>query len=136
MQVSAYLTFDGACAEAFKFYEETLGGKVVFKTTWGESPMKEQFPAEIHDRVMHSTLQLGDYIIMGADPPDHYQKPQGIAISINVKEKAEAERMFNAMAQGGSVQMPFQETFWAPGFGMCTDRYGIPWMFSCDHKPE
>ena len=137
MNVNPYVSFDGRCAEAFKFYEETLGGKIVFMSTWGESPMKDDFPPEAQKKVMHATLQLGDYVIMGADPPgEHYHKPEGISISINIKEKAEAERVFNALAAGGKIQMPFQETFWAPGFGMCTDRFGIPWMVSCEHKPE
>ena len=137
MNVNPYVSFDGRCAEAFKFYEAILGGKIVFMTTWGEGPMKDNVPPETHTRVMHATLQLGDHVIMGADPPDeHYKKPQGMSISIDVEGKADAERMFNALAEGGNTQMPFQETFWSPGFGMCTDRFGIPWMVSCAHKPE
>jgi PhnB protein len=132
MRMNPYLTFNGQCAEAFKFYEQVLGGKITFMMTWGESPMAEQFPNEGH-RIMHATLAVGDAQLMGADTPsDRYEKPSGISISIHIKDKAEAERTFNALAENGIVQMPYQKTFWAEGFGMCADRFGIPWMVNCE----
>lgn len=133
MKVNPYLNFNGQCEAAFKFYEEVLGGKIVFSMTWGEMPGADQFPAELHKRIMHASLSVGDNMLMGADaPPDSYKEPKGISVSIHVKEIPEGERIFNALAQNGNVTMPFQETFWSPGFGMCVDQFGIPWMINCD----
>ncbi len=133
MQVSPYLNFNGQCSEAFKFYEEVLGGKITFMMTWGDAPPNEHFPAELHNLIMHATLSVGDQTLMGADsPPDRYEKPQGLTVSIHIKDMAEGHRIFNALSANGIVQMPFQKTFWSPGFGMCTDRFGTPWMVNCE----
>lgn len=133
MHINPYLNFNGQCAEAFKFYEEVFGGKVTFSMTWGEMPDADQFPKEAHKLIMHTSLTVGDQTIMGADsPPGQYEKPAGLNVSIHVKDVAEGERLFNKLSAGGSVTMPFQKTFWSPGFGMCADRFGIPWMVNCE----
>jgi PhnB protein len=133
MQLNPYLNFNGQCAEAFKFYEQVLDGKVTFSMTWGEMPGADQFPAEAHGLIMHTTLSVGDAVLMGADsPPGQYQPPQGINVSLHFKDIAEGERIFNALAVSGVVRMPFQATFWSPGFGMCVDQFGIPWMVNCE----
>lgn len=133
MQINPYLIFNGECEAAFKFYEQLLGGKITFKMTFGESPAAKEVPPESHNLIIHATLALGDRLLMGSDaPPGRYEQPRGIYISIPVKEIAEGERIFNALAENGTVQMPFQETFWSPGFGMCVDRFGIPWMVNCE----
>ena len=128
MKLSPYVNFNGQCAEAFKFYEQQLGGKVLMMMTFGESPMKDQTAADWRDKVMHATLAIGDTVLMGMDAgPTHYAAPQGVFVSLTVAA-AEAERIFKALADGGKVTMPFQKTFWSPGFGMAVDRFGIPWM--------
>jgi PhnB protein len=133
MHISTYLNFNGECARAIKFYEQAIGAKVLFKMTWGESPMAKDCPVETHGLIMHSTLTVGDGQIMCADsPPDHYKKPTGMNVSLHVKDKAEGERLFKALSEGGNVQMPFEQTFWSPGFGMCVDRFGIPWMINTE----
>jgi PhnB protein len=133
MQINPYVTFNGQCEAAFKFYAEVLGGKIDFTMTWGEMPGADQFPAEMHKLIMHSTLTVGDQTLMGADaPPDRYHPPKGVNVSVHIKDKAEGERIFNALAENGDVTMPFQQTFWSSGFGMCVDRFGIPWMVNCD----
>jgi PhnB protein len=135
MNISTHLGFDGKCEEAMKFYESTFGGKINFKMTWAESPMCDQVGEDFQDKIMHASLKVGDTIVMGADaPPGRYQKPQGIVVSVSVAQVEDAERVFKTLAEGGSVQMPFQETFWAKGFGMLTDRFAIPWMVNCE-KP-
>ena len=135
MQINPYLNFNGDCAEAFKFYAQVLGGKSNFMMTWGEMPGADQFPKEMHQLIMHASLSVGDQVLMGADaPPDRYHAPKGMNVSIHVKEKSEAERIFNALAEGGNATMPFSETFWSPGFGMCVDRFGIPWMVNTEQQ--
>ena len=137
MHVSTYLNFNGECARAIEFYEKAIGAKLLFKMTWGESPMAKDCPAETHGLIMHSTLQVGDGQIMGADgPPEHYQTPHGISVSLHVKDPAEGERLFNALSENGNVSMPFQKTFWSPGFGMCVDQFGIPWMINTEGEVE
>ena len=134
MQINPYLNFDGQCEAAFKFYEQVLDGKVTFQMTWGEMPgAADQFPVEAQKLIMHSTLNVGDRVLMGADsPPGRYQQPKGINVSIHLKDITEGERIFNALVEGGNVTMPFQQTFWSPGFGMCVDQFGIPWMINCE----
>jgi PhnB protein len=133
MQINPYVTFNGQCEAAFKFYAEVLGGKVDFMMTWGEMPGADQFPAAMHKLIMHSTLTVGDQTLMGADaPPDRYHQPKGVNVSIHIKDKTEGERIFSALAENGEVTMPYQQTFWSSGFGMCVDRFGIPWMVNCD----
>ncbi|SRR5713101_5350546 len=133
MQLSPYLAFNGQCAEAFRFYEKCLGGKIEAMMTHDESPMAQQVPPEWHDRIMHARLIFDSQVLMGADPPpQYYQQPQGFSVSLNVKERSEAEGVFNALAEGGNVKMPFQKTFWSAGFGMLIDRFGTPWMVNCE----
>ena len=133
MKVNPYLTFNGQCEAAFKFYEQVLGGKITFSMTWAEMPGADQYPPESHKLIMHTTLSVGDETLMGADaPPDRYQEPKGINVSLHLKNIADGERIFNALSENGNVTMPFQQTFWSPGFGMCVDKFGIPWMVNCE----
>ena len=133
MQISPYLSFNGCCAEAFAFYAKALGGSVTHSQTFGESPMKDDVPADWQHKIMHATLVVGSQILYGADPPSaHYRTPQGFSVSIGLTSPDEGERVFSALAEGGNVQMPFSKTFWSPGFGMVVDRFGIAWMVNCD----
>jgi PhnB protein len=133
MQLSLHLSFKGNCEAAFKFYERALGGKILFKMTYGESPMAEQTPAELRSKVMHSTIAFGDATMMGADvPPDRQEDRKGFAVTIAVKDPAEAERIFKALSENATIQMPIQQTFWSPKFGMLVDQFGIPWMVNCE----
>ncbi|MFA5494333.1 MAG: VOC family protein [Porticoccaceae bacterium] len=126
-----YLGFDGNCREAFARYSAIFGGNADM-VTHGESPACDQIPAEMHGCVMHAQLTTGDLLVMGADmPPGMYQKPTGICVAVAVDTPEEAERVFAALAEGGEVQMPMDETFWAHRFGMLIDRFAIPWMINC-----
>lgn len=133
MNINPYLGFAGKCEEAFKFYEKVLNGKIAFMMKKGESPMADQTPTAERNHVMHASLQVGNETIMGGDAPSqHFSKPAGFCVSVGVKELAEGERIFKALSEGGKTQMPFQKTFWSPGFGMCIDRYDIPWMVNVE----
>ncbi|HVR96364.1 MAG TPA: VOC family protein [Thermoanaerobaculia bacterium] len=132
MQINPYLNFNGQCAEAFRFYEQVLGGKIEMMMTMGESPMAGETPPEMLDRVMHVSMTVGGQSLMGSDsPPEMYQKPQGLHVSLHYDTAEEGGRVFNALAEGGTVVMPFEKTFWAEGFGMLVDRFGTPWMVNC-----
>jgi len=135
VNVEPYLAFNGTCAEAFRTYEKVLGGKLEMMTH-GESPMADQTPPDQRGRIMHARLDLGEgAVVMGSDaPPQYFTKPQGFSVSIGVKQTSEGERIFKALSEGGEVKMPFAKTFWAAGFGMCIDRFGIPWMVNCEKE--
>src|SRR5829696_7359306 len=133
MQLNPYLLFNGDCAEAFKFYEQALGGKIEALMTFAGTPASEHVPAEWSDKVLHATFKIGDQILMASDaPPGQYQKPEGFSVSLSLNDRDKGERIFNALAENGAVRMPFAKTFWASGFGMCVDRFGIPWMVNCE----
>jgi len=132
VQLNPHLTFKGQCEAAFRFYEQCLGGKIVMMMTYGDSPMAEGMPPEWRGKIIHATLAMGDCLLTGADaPPDRYHKPEGISVLLSVGAAAEAECIFSTLAENGTVQMPFQETFWALRFGMLVDQFGTPWMINC-----
>ena len=131
MQLNTYLFFDGECKDAFKFYEQCLGGKIDGMMTYGDAPMSEEIPSEQRDRIMHANLTVGGMVLMGSDtPPDGFKKPQGFSVNLQFDDLVEAERIFQKLAENGTVKMPFQETFWSTRFGMLVDRFGTPWMIN------
>jgi PhnB protein len=133
MQINAYLSFDGNCEEAFKFYEKVLGGKIEAMLTHEGTPAAAQTPPEWLKKIIHARMTIGNALLMASDvPPGHYNQPHGYSINIGVTSAQEAERIFSALAENGTVHMPIGETFWAERFGMLTDRFGIPWMVNCE----
>jgi PhnB protein len=133
MKLNPYLTFDGNCEKAFRAYEKILGGEIVAMMPHEGTPAEAQVPADWRRKIIHARLSLNGVLLMGSDaPPDRYQPMQGFSVTLNIKEPAEAERVFAALAEGGSVRMPLGETFWAKKFGMLTDRFGTPWMINCE----
>ena len=135
MQTSTHLHFKGNCREAFDFYARTFGGRIVFQMTYGEAPGSENALPAVREQIIHARVDLGGQYLLGCDAPgDRYQVPQGFAVMASLEKRADAERIFEALADNGTITMPFQETFWAHGFGMCTDRFGTPWMINCE-KP-
>jgi len=136
MEFIPYLYFNGQCQEALKFYEKVFNGKIAMMMTYGQSPAAQHVPAEMRDQVIHARLDIGSYILLASDAPhDKFAPPQGFSISISVKDVAEADRVFNALVEKGSVQMPIGPTFWSVRFGMLTDRFGVPWMVNCVQAP-
>jgi PhnB protein len=147
MDLNTYLFFDGQCEEAFKLYEKVLGGRITALMRYGDVPSG---PAVFkgNTRVIHTNLQVGDRVLMGSDTPpaglgpmpsghqpDAYKTPQGFRANISVDTPAEAERIYHALAENGTVAMPIGETFFAHRFGMLNDRFGTPWMVTCPKAP-
>jgi PhnB protein len=133
MQMNPYLTFNGQCEAAFKFYEKCLGAKIVMMMMHEGTPAAEHVPAEWRNKILHARLQIGDQVMMGSDaPPDRDEQPKGFSVSLNLDDPAEADRIFDALAEQGTVRMPIQKTFWAIRFGTLVDRFGIPWMINCE----
>jgi PhnB protein len=132
MLVQPYLFLDGRCEEAIEFYRKTLGAEVEMLMRFKDSPEPPQpgmVPPGSENKVMHSCLRIGDTRVMASD--GHCQgKPsfQGFSLSLTAADDAEAERMFNALADGGKVQMPLAKTFFSSRFGMVADRFGVTWM--------
>jgi PhnB protein len=135
MDLNTYLMFDGTCEAAFKFYEKVLGGKIVAMMTYAEMPGSAEMPKDSQKRIMHARIQVGDKVLMASDcPPGRPEAAKGFNVNISVKDPAEADRLFDALATGGTIKMPIQETFWAIRFGMLVDQFGTPWMINCE-KP-
>ncbi|MBV9343612.1 MAG: VOC family protein [Gammaproteobacteria bacterium] len=136
MKTATHLHFKGNAREAFDYYARALNGRVTLALTYAESPMATHVPAAMHNQLMHVRLEHGEQVLLGCDAsPEHYTPTGGFSITVLVDAPQEAERVFRALADGGSVGMPFGPTFWSQGFGMCTDRFGIPWMVNCERTP-
>lgn len=131
MLVQPYLNFDGRTEEAITFYTQALGAKLEMLMRYREAPdvPAEMIPADGGDKVIHAAFRVGESVVMASDC---YCKGQpvfhGVTLSISVKDEAEADRVFNALADGGKVQMPLGQTFFSPRFGMVEDRFGMAWM--------
>ncbi len=133
MQINTYLMFPGTCEEAFKLYAKVLGGKIEAMMPHAGTPAEAHTPPEWKNKIMHARLSVGDQVLMGSDSPPQYQsKPQSFSVSLGVNDPAEAERIYNALSEGGKITMPLGQTFWARKFGMFQDRFGIPWMINCE----
>lgn len=133
MQLNAYLYFNGNCQEAFRFYERTLGAKVESILTPEGTPAEAHVAPEARKSVLHGRITVNGATLMASDcPAERYAQPQGFSLSLTYDQTGEAERVFGALAEGGQVQMPIQETFWAKRFGMVVDRFGTPWMVNCE----
>src|SRR5262245_49075818 len=129
MHVQPYLFFDGRCEEALDLYRRVLGAEVEMLMRFKDSPDQSNVQPALKDKVMHTSFRIGDTQLMASDG-NAKGKPafQGVSLSLTVKDAADAERKFNALADGGQVQMPLSETFFSPRFGMVADRFGVSWM--------
>ena len=133
MQLNPYLMFDGQCEAAFKFYEKALGGKIEAMMTFGGSPMAEQTSPEWRNKIMHARLNIGGKILMASDaPPGRHQEMKGFSVMLGIDDPGDAERIFHALSENGTIEMPIEKTFWAARFGMLVDRFGTPWMINCE----
>ena len=132
-KLNPHLTYNGQCEAAFQLYERCLGGKIVTMLTWGNSPMAKDAPPEWGGKILHMSLTVGDLVFAGADV-QAYESPRGFAITLSLSDAADAERIFTALAENGTVTVPLQETFWALRYGQVTDQFGIPWGINCE-KP-
>lgn len=133
MELSPYLMFNGNCEEALKFYEQTLGAKIEGVSKHAGTPSEEHVPPDWRDKVLHAKFTVGNNVVMASDaPPGHYAPPQGMSMALGLNDAAKGKEIFEKLAENGTVQLPFQQTFWASGFGMCVDRFGIPWMVNCE----
>ena len=134
MKVEPYLFFNGRCEEAMAFYKEALGAEVLMQMRMNESPEPPQpgmLPPGFEQKIMHATLRIGETIVMMSDGNSNMQPSfQGFSLSIAAPDAVQAERLYNALSQGGKVHMPLGKTFWSPCFGMVADRFGVGWMIT------
>ncbi|MFO1119834.1 MAG: VOC family protein [Rhodospirillales bacterium] len=131
MKLQAYLFFEGRCEEAIEFYRHALGAKVGMLMRFNESPEPPacEMPDDAGAKVMHASLRIGETTVMASDGRCRGQPGfQGFSLSLTAADEAEAARLFAALADGGTVQMPLGKTFFSPCFGMVADRFGVSWM--------
>lgn len=134
-RVTAYLQFAGNCEEALEFYQKALGANVTEKFRFKDSPEPlppGMVPPGYDDKIMHTSFSVGDTQIMASDGCEEGTKFSGFSLSIQVPNQEIARRYFDALANGGKVEMPLSKTFWSPCFGMLTDRFGLSWMISAE----
>ena len=129
MQVQPYLFFDGRCDEAIEFYKKMLGANVGMLMRWKDSPDKSMCTPDNENKVMHASLTIGETRVMASDGRNTGNpKFDGFALSVNAKNDADADRLFNGLSTGGKVVMPLGKTFFSPRFGMTQDKFGVNWM--------
>ncbi len=140
MQVRPYLYFNGRCEEAVDFYQKALGAEVLMLLRFKDSadaPPPGLLPAATEDKIMHVCFRVGETELMASDGDCEGQTSfEGFSLSVSPATDAEAERLFNALADGGQVQMALEKTFWASCFGLVTDRFGVCWMVSVANQAE
>lgn len=134
MKLVTYLIFNGQAEAAFNFYAKCLGGKIAMLARFKEAPGCEHMSPEDQQRVMHVRLEVGDQTLMASDshPDMPYTAISGCSVSVQVDTVAEAERLFNALKEGGQVNMEMSKTFWSERFGMLADKFGAEWMINCE----
>ncbi len=133
MEIHPYLYFDGNCQEAFEHYAELLGGDLEVMT-YDQAPDGDDGPSKAwEDRVLNARLSLGSATLMGSDIPewDDHRRPQGVRVTLQMDDPAEAERIYDALREEGTVDLELESTFWAKRFAMVTDRFGVPWLINC-----
>ena len=133
MRAQLFLSFDGRCEAALRFYGKALGGKVsLFR--WGNSPMAGQAPEGWADKVLHGSVSIGDSEIAGADVPS-FRTPQGFSILLNIDGVEQAQGAFEALNENATIVLPMQTTFWSAGYGILVDQFGIQWEINCQQAP-
>jgi PhnB protein len=129
MPIQPYLFLEGRCDEAIEFYKSVFGAKVDMLMRWKDSPDKSMCNPANENKVMHASVTIGDSRVMVSDGRNSGSpKFEGFALSVNAKDESDADRMFNALANGGQVTMAMSKTFFSPRFGMVADKFGMHWM--------
>jgi len=136
MKVAPYLFFDGTCEDAVKFYARVLDAKIGMTVYYKDMPGERKPPAEWLGKIAHTRFAIGDQSIMASDAtPEHYRKPQGYSINLNVDTPDEADRIYKELSADAQViEMPIGETFWAHRFGSFVDKFGTSWMINCEKQ--
>lgn len=139
MSISVYLTFDGDCREAFEFYNEALDGEMLHFSTFAEMPNCSDLAPEDLDKIMHASLKVGDSILMASDnsgSTGSLVKGGNFSLCLDTESREQTDALLARLSEGGRITVPAEDTFWGAYFAMCTDRFGISWMFVCEINSE
>jgi len=129
MQIQPYLSFEGKCEEAINFYRTALGAQVEMLMRFKEAPDQSMMTPGSGDKVMHASLKIGEATVFASDGRCMGKANfSGISLSLTPSSESDAKRFFNALADGGQVQVPLSKTFFSPAFGVVADKFGVPWM--------
>ena len=131
MKLYTYLNYGGNCEQAFRFYEEHLGGKILIKVTHGQGPDAANVPPDRKNAILHARIKIGESVLMAADvPPERFQPMRSAYLSLLLDSTEEADRIYSLLSDGGEIFMPIQETFFAHRFAMLRDKFGTSWMLN------
>jgi PhnB protein len=137
MKLHTYLNYGGNCAQAFRFYEKHLGGKVSMMMTQGEQPNAKDVPPDQKDAILYARMSIGETDLMGSDvPSERFQPMRSVYLCLSVNTTDEAARIFALLSDGGETFMPMQETFFAHRFAMLRDKFGTSWMIIHERTPQ
>jgi PhnB protein len=136
MKLDIYLNYGGNCEQAFRFYEQELGGKITMMMRHGEQPNAAHVPANWKNAILHARIEFGKTVLMGADiPPDRFQPMRSAYLTLTADSAGQAERLYALLADGGQIFMKLEETFFASRFAMLRDKFGTSWML-LHERPE
>ena len=137
MKLNTYLNYGGNCQQAFRFYEQYLGGKITMMKTHGEQPTPSDLPEDRKNAILHARIEIGGTELMGSDvPPERFQPMRSAYLSLTVDSVEEAERIYNLLREGGDIFMPMEETFFAKRFAMLRDKFGTSWMIMHEREVQ
>jgi len=137
MELEPYLFFSGNCEEALNFYKGVFGGEISGISRWKDAPAEMGMPAEFGERIMHSSFKSKALKFMASDSRPTTKYGEGrISLSLGTSDLAEAQRVWDVLSKGGTIDVAFEDTFWGAKFGMVTDKYGIDWMINCQVEPR
>lgn len=136
MSFNPYVMYNGNCAEAFERYHEIFGGELnVMRNS--DLPPGQGMEGAAPEGVMHASIALGGGFLMGSDDPTSDGGPKvGVLVAYTAPDVDQGAKVFAALAEGGTVDMPFEPQFWSKGFGACTDRFGVPWFVDTEGQPD
>ncbi len=134
MKLDIYVNYKGNCREAFKFYENHLGGKIIMMSTFKDMPDSSNITEERKNDILHARIEIGDSVLMGADIP-HAEPMRSAYLSLSVNNDEEAERIYALLSEGGEIFMKMEKTFYASKFAMLRDKFGTNWMLLNENQP-
>ena len=132
MKLDIYVNYRGVCEQAFRFYEQHIGGRITSMMPFNQLPDPTNIPKGRENDILHATIEIGETLLRGADIPNA-EPIRSVYLTLRVDSTEEAERLYTLLSEGGEIFMPMEETFFALRYAQLRDRFGTSWMLLCEH---